>query len=102
MFELQIKPLPSQIITASLGGNRYSITLKDANGFIVSSIEKNGERITAGVRVVYGTPLLNYKYLENGDFILFMQNSSDSASYQKFGSSQFLYFVEQAEINALR
>ena len=102
MFKLQIKPLPSQVVTASLGGNRYSIILKDADGFIVSSISRNGEQLTSGVRVVYGTPLLNYKYLEDGDFILFMQDSGDSASYQKFGSSQLLYFIEQAEIDALR
>ena len=102
MFKLQIKPLPSQVVTASLGGNRYSITLKDAAGFMVSSISRNGEQLTDGVRIVYGTPLLNYKYLEDGDFILFMQDSGDSADYKNFGSSQFLYFVEQAEIDALR
>jgi len=102
VFRLQIKPLPSQVVTASLGGNRYSITLKDANGFMVSSISRNGEQLTSGVRIVYGTPLLNYKYLEDGDFILFMQDSGDSADYQNFGSSQLLFFVEQGEIDALR
>jgi len=102
VFKLQIKPLPSQVVTASLGGNRYSITLKDADGFMVSSISRDGEQLTSGVRIVYGTPLLNYKYLGAGDFILFMQDSGDSADYQEFGSSQFLYFVEQAEIDALR
>lgn len=102
MFSLQIQPLPSQIITASLGGDRYKILLKDANGFMVSSVERNGEKLTEGVRIIYGTPLLSYRYLERGDFILYMQDSGDSAIYQRFGTSQFLYYLTQDEINAYR
>lgn len=102
MFKLQLQSVPSQTITASVGGNRYTLIIKDAGGFMTSSISRDGETITNGSRIVYGTPLINIRYLQNGDFILDMNDSGDDAKYQQFEKSQFLYYVTQEEINGLR
>lgn len=101
-FNIEIKAIANQSIKISAGGARWEIILNDCDGFMVSSIRKDGVAITDGIRIVYGTPLLPYKYMEQGNFVLYMDSSRDRAAYQRFGIDQFLYYIDQEGIDALR
>lgn len=99
---ITLQAIPSQEIIVTVDGNRYQISLKDAGGFMVYGVTRNGANILEnGTRVVSGTPLLPYKYMEAGNFALQVPDS-ELPDYNQFGLTQFLYYASQEELESIR
>jgi hypothetical protein len=100
---MQIVPLssdPNQELTVRQDGFRYSLRLKSVNGVMVVDISVDGVVILFGSRVLAGTPLIPYRYLEDGNFLL-LTNNEELPDYTQFGLTQTLVYLSPDEIAAL-
>ena len=99
---ITLQQIPNQEVVVTLDGSRYKIQIKSASGFMIYGIERDGVIIIEnGNRIVNGAPLLPYKYMEAGNFILDVPDS-ELPDYTKFESTQFLTYASQEELAAVR
>lgn len=101
MIEIPLSAIPNQKLSIQLDNQFYDITIKEANKIMVVTVVRNGTTIIDSVRVVAGTPILPYEYLELGNFI-FLTSNEEYPYYTKFGVDQSLIFASQAELEVIR
>lgn len=101
MIDVSIQALPNQSLSIQLDGFRYDITIKEANGVMSASVVRDGETLVDNVRLVSGTPVLPYRYQEQGNFALTTLDE-ELPYYTAFGITQFLVYLNDAELAALR
>ncbi len=103
MKSIQLSNIPNQNFNIQLDDNRYDITFKQANNVMAVTIIRNNETIVSGSRCLPISLLIPYRHLENGmgNFI-FTTLNDDYPFYDQFGSTQFLYYISNAELEALR
>ncbi len=101
MIELELAQVPNQSFSTRLGDNQYDISILETNGCMSVSISRNNVKLLSNVRAVGGTPLIPYRYLEDGNFA-FITQDEEYPYYDKFGITQSLIFVTQAELSELR
>lgn len=92
---------PNQQFSIDLANNRYDLTIKDCDGFMVIDITCNNQVIVQGQRLLPGIPLIPYPYREQGNFLL-VTEKEELADWQKFNISQFLYFIADSELAEIR
>jgi hypothetical protein len=100
MKVIPLKALANQSITIRLDNKRYDMTFKDTNGVMSCTIVRDNEVILSGARIVAGTPLIPYKYLESGNFI-FLTNNEELPDYTKFETTQSLIYASMEELAAI-
>lgn len=99
---ITLQKIPNQEVIVTLDGSRYKIQIKSASGFMTYGVTRDGVIIIEnGNRIVNGAPLLPYKYMEAGNFILDVPDS-ELPDFTRFESTQFLVFASQEEIEAIR
>lgn len=102
MQYLTLQQIPSQVVIATLDGFRYEITIKDAGGFMVCGVVRDGETLLEpGFRIVNGSPLIPYRYMENGNFT-FEIPDDEEPDYNQFESTQFLIYASPEELDSIR
>jgi len=107
MIQISIKNIPNQSLNILLDNNNYNIRLhacEDKNSLLTGvtavDIIRNNVRIVSGMRAVSGTPLIPYRYLQDGNFI-FTTDNDMYPNWNLFGINQFLIYASAAEIRAL-
>lgn len=98
MRVIQLEAVPNQSFSVTIDGNRWVMQIKDVNGATSVDISLNEQYILLGQRVVAGTPIIPYRYLQGfGNFILLTENE-ELVNWQLFGSGQVLVYATAAEI----
>jgi hypothetical protein len=100
-YPIELSATANQKLTVNLDGSRYSIKITLGNGCTLATIERDGVAVVSGQRIVAGEPIIPYKYLEAGNFILVTADDLPP-DYTKFGTDQILYYVTQEEVDASR
>lgn len=101
---MQIIPLqnaPKFDFQIELDNNLWDISIITTNGVMSATLILNGTLVIQNVRCVAGTPLLPYKYQENGNFIFITQNQQ-YPNYVNFSQTQFLWYYSQSELSLFR
>lgn len=98
---IPIDAIPNQSFSIVLDNNNYQISLKLTKNVISCTIVRNGETIIQNQRCVSGTPLIPYKYIEDGNFAFITQNQ-ELPNYEEFGVTQFLAYFTQDDIDDSR
>lgn len=102
----QIVPLeavPNQSLSIQLDDVRYVIRLRDINGLMAVDLSINEEVVVSGERVVAGSPLVPYPYLEgDGGNFFFITELDDVPYWESFGVNQALIYATASEVEALR
>lgn len=100
MFEIALTQEPNQSFSIVLDGSRFDISLRDIGADLMAvTIARDGVTLLDGARLVAGTPLLPYKYLETGNFIFLTQG--DAYPYwTEFGVTQSLLYLTAEEVAA--
>lgn len=96
MIAVPLEPVPNQLFTARLGDRRFEIALRDTGSVMAADVAVNGVTILSGHRVVAGTPLIPYQYLEAGNFLL-LTADGDLPDWREFGGSQSLVYLEASD-----
>lgn len=101
MIEIEIAPIPNQSFSIRLEDNQYDITIRESVGCMCATVVRNNITILSNIRLVAGTPLIPFSYLESGNFVLDTQDEL-LPDYTLFGVTQFLYYFTQAEVASFR
>jgi tRNA(Ile2) C34 agmatinyltransferase TiaS len=101
MQQISLAPIPNQSFNIVLDSDNYIMTFKSMINFMTVDINRNGVDVVLGMRCVAGSPLIPYRYLEQGNFIITTANEEEPF-YTNFGVNQFLFFVTQLELEAIR
>lgn len=101
MRSIPLTAIANQEFSVRLDDQRLVLRLKEANGVMAADLDRDGVRVISGVRVLAGEPIIPYRYLEDGNFILLTIND-ELPDWQKFESTQKLVYMSAAEIAALR
>jgi hypothetical protein len=96
-----IQAIPNQKFFIVLDGNQWDIGIRTTNGCISVSASLNGNPIMENMRAVAGTRVIPSKYQEAGNFVFITQNY-EIPDYINFGVTQFLIYISQAELDAVR
>lgn len=98
---VDIQSIPNQKFSVTLENSFYDIAIKEANGAMAIDIVRDGVAIVTGQRIVAGTMIIPYLYLETGNF--FMINMADSLIYYpEFSVSQFLVYLSRQDLEVMR
>lgn len=100
MLQIPIQALPNQKFSTRLDDVRYEFTIKETNGVMCFDMARDDIVILSGSRIVGGTPLLPYFYLQSGNFIM-LTSGDDLPDYRQFGITQFLLYLSAAEVAAI-
>jgi hypothetical protein len=98
MQTIPLSAIPNQDITVTFGSRRWTLTIKEANGVMVIDLALNEVALLTGQRIVCGSPVIPYKYMQtNGNFWLITEND-ELPDYRRFGIDQTFVFVEPGEL----
>jgi hypothetical protein len=106
MINIPLQDIPNQSLSIQLKDNNVDIRLHTCASnagtpSVTITITINENLIVNNVRIVPSTKLINYFYLENGNFY-FLTENDDYPDYNLFGISQFLIFASTSELEAIR
>lgn len=109
MIDIPLQAIPNQSLSIQLSGINFDLRIKTCDNTpetlgssnTVITIAANEAIIVRNVRMVPLTALINYQYLEQGNFFLYTEND-DYPDYNLFGVSQYLIYVSQSELEDLR
>lgn len=101
MIFVPISAIPNQSFSITLDGNQYDLALYLTTNIMAMDVIRNNVPIVMGIRLVPYVGIIPYKYLEDGNFFFNTENG-DYPSYDQFGVTQQLYYLSQAEIDAIR
>lgn len=101
-FIITLQPIPNQILTTTLEGSRYQITLKSASGIMAVTLDRDGIRLFSGLRTVSSIPLIPYRYLfaDTGNFI-FTTDNDELPAWRQFGVTQTLVYLTAQELQSI-
>ncbi len=107
MIQIPLQNISNQSLSIQLDDNQYDLNfhatqdnLDGTSGVTGVDIVINNNVIVSGVRAVYGFPLIESHYLENGNFIFITQND-DYPDWRQFGITHFLIYTSQEELEII-
>lgn len=101
MIDVGLAAVANQSLSIQLDERFYDISMREANGVMSATIVRDDVTLVSNLRVTAGTPLLPYRYQEAGNFV--MTTDEDAIPYwDQFGVTQFLVYLSEAEVTALR
>ena len=101
MLQIPLSIIPNQTLSVVLDGKQYDLAFYLTENIMAVDMARDGEVILTGQRIVAGFPIIPYRYLESGNFILDTAND-ELPDYRQFGVTQFLIYASIAELASLR
>lgn len=101
MRTIPLAAVANQILSVRLDDQRLVLRLKAAEGVMVADLDRDGERVISGVRVLAGEPIIPYRYLESGNFML-LTIDDELPDWRQFATTQRLVYLTAAEVDALQ
>ena len=98
---LELRQIKSQRVSIRLGENLYDLRVYSIPGGMAFDMIRDEATILSGFRIVPGTPLIPYKYLESGNFMLIIPDN-ELPDYNQFGLTQNLIYFSDDELVAVR
>lgn len=103
-YSIDLQPLPNQQFTLTINNINMNIDLKTAgdndNQIMLFALQVNGEYVCPYVPVFANQGVLPYKYMvsEAGGNFFFETDADEYPNWSNFGSSCYLYFITQDEL----
>lgn len=101
MLEIPLSAIPNQSLSIRLDNFQYNLRIYFLGTVMAMDITRDGNVILTGQRLVPSYLVIPYEYLEAGNFA-FVTDDDDYPDYTKFGITQFLYYLSESELAALR
>lgn len=98
---IPIQALPNQEFSIVLDENRYDIAIRSTTSSVAFTFYRNNELVIENIRAVSSIRIIPSKYQEAGNFVLYTQ-LGELPFYEKFGITQQLIYLSEAELNAIR
>jgi hypothetical protein len=101
MISVSLAAVPNQSLTVQIADRIYDLSFRLTGAVMSASISRDGVPLVTNLRVTAGTPLLPYRYQEEGNFLLTTE-AEQLPDYAQFEVTQFLVYVTAAELEAYR
>ena len=101
MKEIILQNVPQQRIEVDIDGVNYVLQFRTSQGLTIADVYADTELLKAGVVCAPGAALIPYKYLTRGGNFYFYCAENDYPYYEYFTSTQFLFYLTDAEIEEL-
>lgn len=98
---IPLQALPNQSFSVLLDNINYDIRIMLTNGVMSFDITQDNVVIVTGQRAVAGYPIIPYRYLTSGNFVVTTMND-ELPDYTQFGITQFLIYASADELEAFR
>lgn len=98
---IPIDAVPNQAFSVRLDGVLYAFQIKEAHGVMAVDISRNNTYLVRGLMMKGETPLIPYRYMEEGNFIITTDGEFEPY-YDQFGVSQKLIYLTVAEVEEAR
>ena len=98
---IPVQPLPNQSFSTTLGSDLYDLKFITCVNITACTILRNKQLIVLNSRVVPNMPIIPYKYLEAGNFMMLVR-SGQYPIYSEFGVTQFLIYASADELASIR
>lgn len=101
MQVIPLQAVPNQSFSIQLDNNNWDFAIHDCgNGLMAVDIALNGTQLLTGLRMVPAFPLIPYRYLMDGNFVM-LTNDDEYPDWNQFGITQTLIYASPAEIAAI-
>lgn len=100
MLEINLAPIPNQAFSVTINSIHYDLRIFLATNVMCCDLSINSVAILTSMRLVSNGFIIPYSYLENGNFLITTLND-ELPYYEQFGTTQFLTYLTQAEIDGL-
>ena len=100
MRVIELDDTPNQQLQVTLDGNRWVMTFNEARGVMAVTLVLNDVTILSGQRVVSGTPIIPYSYLQGSGNFWFLTENDELPYWELFGG-QILVYMSAAEAATL-
>ena len=98
MIDIPLQAIANQELSIPLEDARYVITVKEASGGMVCTIQRNDVVLIQNVRLCADTPVLPYEYLQQGAGNFFMSTQNQELPWwEQFGITQFMTYLTADE-----
>ena len=98
MQTIPLSAIPNQSITVPVGSNRWALTIKEARGVMVIDVTLNETPMLTGQRLVCGSPVIPYVYMQSNGNFWFVTENDELPYYDRFGIDQTFVYVEPGEL----
>ena len=101
MIDIPLQPIANQELSIPLDGARFVLTIKEAAGAMICTVERDGVVLIANTRMVADQYVLPYEYLHQGFGNFFISTTGENIPYyDQFGVTQFMVYATADEIAA--
>lgn len=95
---IDLAATPNQSFSVTLEGNRWDFVIKQATTSMIADVTLNETMRLTGIRIVAGTPIIPYEYLQGeGNFLILTENE-EIPNWERFGVDQIMIFSTPEEI----
>jgi hypothetical protein len=101
MRTISLDATPNQELSVTLDGNRWDITIKECNGVMCCTLLLNDVLLLSGQRIVGGSPLIPYKYMQGAGNFWILTENDELPDYNRFGVDQQFIYISAAESAAI-
>lgn len=99
MIDIPLQAIANQSLSIPLDGQRFTITVKEANGGMVCTVAINDVVVIQNTRLVADGFVLPYDYLHPGFGNLFMGVQDEQVPWwEQFGLTQSMVYATADEI----
>lgn len=98
MQTIPLSAIPNQSFTVTFGSNRWAFTIKETLGVMVCDIALNDVSLLMGQRIVCGSPVIPYAYMQTNGNFWFVTENDELPYYDRFGIDQTFVYVEPGEL----
>lgn len=100
MITIPLNSEPNQSLTITLDGISHKLTIKEAGGLMMLTVEREGEVVISNTRLLSDALIIPYQYREAGNF-LFLTDDDEVPYYTRF-DRQTLMYITAAEMETYR
>lgn len=109
MINIPLQAIPNQSLSIQLDNINFDLRIftcdntpqTPGSSVTTITIAANEAIIIQNVKMVPAAALINYQYLEQGNFY-FLSENDDYPDYTLFGISQYLVYATQDELEVIR
>jgi hypothetical protein len=100
-LSINLAPIPNQSLSVTINQVLYELRFFFVSNVMCCDLAINSVTVLSAMRLVAGSFIIPYNYLQNGNFIITTLNG-EIPNYSFFGATQFLLFLTNAEVAALQ
>jgi hypothetical protein len=98
---INLAPIPNQTLSVTIAQVLYELRFFLVANIMCCDLSINSIPVLSAMRLVAGSFIIPYNYIQNGNFIITTLND-ELPYFDKFGASQFLIFLTNAEVAAIQ